>query len=466
MYNQFRSNTRIRLVLDLISLLTALVLALIINNKFDINFTKPEYSYFLVYEIVLWHFFSKSVKLYNELRTKSLFDEYYPLMKMIIYITISVIIFIFFFKQFTVNRFFVFTFTMLLFVFTSFCRVIIRSFLSFIRKRGKNIKKILIVGAGTVGQEFYKTILKRPHYGYKVIGFLDDKAKDELGNLYIGKISDLNRIIEKNTINDVIVALPNYASEKISKIIETCEYFTKRVRIIPDYFQFISDKYTLTKFDRFPIFTVRNEKINELEWRIAKRLFDTLFSLFIIVFVFSWFFPLIIILIKLDSHGKAFFTIERWGRDNKRFIIYKFRSMYTGAPTTSGGGKHIQTIKNDKRVTRIGKYLRKFNLDELPQIFNVLNGEMSLVGPRPHSTPLNIQARTEVPNYMVRHFVKPGLTGWAQINGLRGETNKKGAMQQRIKHDIWYIENWSFSLDLNIISSTILQMIKGDPNAY
>ena len=295
---------------------------------------------------------------------------------------------------------------------------------------------------------------------------MDDQQKSFLNGKYLGKLSDLDFVLDNQRVDDVIIALPNYATEKLEEVISTCEKHTTRVKIIPDYFKFTSYKYSITMFDRFPIISVRNDKINEFHCRLIKRAFDTTFSLLLFIFVFSWLWPIIAIIIKLTSPGPVFYIQERWGRNNVKIRAYKFRSMVASSCEVDKNGKFQQTKKNDPRVTGIGKILRKTNLDELPQFWNVLKGEMSVVGPRPHPTPLNIESKDKVHLYMLRHLVKPGITGWAQVNGFRGETEDIVKMQKRIDHDIWYIENWSFSLDIQIILLTVWRMFKGDPHAY
>jgi putative colanic acid biosynthesis UDP-glucose lipid carrier transferase len=186
----------------------------------------------------------------------------------------------------------------------------------------------------------------------------------------------------------------------------------------------------------------------------------------VIIFILSWLLPIIAIAIKLDSKGKVFYKPERWGRNNNRIKLYKFRSMHENCSQNDINGKHRQATKNDPRITRVGKFLRRTNLDEFPQFINVFLGNMTIVGPRPHSTSLNLESKELIDKYMMRHLVKPGISGWAQVNGLRGETKETGEMQSRINFDIWYIENWSIWLDLQIIFLTIRNMIQGDPKAF
>jgi len=325
----------------------------------------------------------------------------------------------------------------------------------------------LIVGAGEVGEKFYSSITNNSHFGYFLLGFIDDNEKLTLNGNYLGKIDALQNILCSNKVDDVIIALPNYAEHKIEEIINVCEKHTTHVKIIPDYFKFVTgSKYSISMFDNLPIISLREDRINELHWRILKRLFDILFSLLIILVLLSWLLPLIICLIKLSSKGPVFFKQERWGRGNKRFFIWKFRTMDFSSTDINEKGEYIHAIKNDPRIYLIGSILRKTNLDEIPQFWNVLKGQMSIVGPRPHPTPLNIESKDKIKQYMLRHLVKPGITGWAQIHGLRGNAKEVEIMQRRVFFDIWYIENWSFILDIQIIINTIWRTLTGDAHAY
>jgi putative colanic acid biosynthesis UDP-glucose lipid carrier transferase len=341
-----------------------------------------------------------------------------------------------------------------------------RRFFIKLRLKGRNLRSLLIIGAGKVGREFYNTIKKNPHFGFQLIGFLDDNPIPDMNGRYIGPISELEKLLNKVQVDYVIVALPNYAFAKIEEVISICSKYATYVNIIPDYSRFATSKYNVSMFGPFPIFSVRDDKINEFQWRILKRAVDFIFSSFVIIFLMSWLFPLIGLLIKISSPGPILFKQERWSRNNRRFIAYKFRSMNYNYNEIDESGKYKQTTKNDIRVTKIGKFIRKTNIDEIPQFINVFLGQMSVVGPRPHPTPLNIESNKNIDNYMVRHLVKPGITGWAQINGYRGETKDINLMKKRLEYDLWYIENWTFWLDFEIIVQTIWLIIKGDPNAY
>jgi putative colanic acid biosynthesis UDP-glucose lipid carrier transferase len=204
--------------------------------------------------------------------------------------------------------------------------------------------------------------------------------------------------------------------------------------------------------------------LDDAENRFFKRSFDIIFSLLVIILLLSWLTPLMALLIKLSSHGPVFFMQERWGLNNKKILCFKFRTMYHNGHHATEPFR--QAAKEDDRVTPLGRFLRKTSLDELPQFFNVLKGDMSVVGPRPHPIPLSMESKDVVQHYMMRHLVKPGITGWAQVNGSRGEVQSSVQMHHRVVFDLWYIENWSFWLDCQIIFQTIVNLIKGDEKAY
>lgn len=459
-----------RITVDIVILVFSFFITYLFFSSFNFLYWKSYISVdilILLLSVFFWYLISQSTGLYNETRIRKLVYEIILTVKNVIYLTLFIIILSFISNSQLITRSFVVLFTVILTVLLTIEKLLVRYFINYLRLKGRNIRNLLIVGAGPVGKKFLDLITNNPHYGYKFVGFIDDNLKADLNGEYLGTTSDLEKILSKKTIDDVIIALPNYASDKIEKVIRICENFTTRVRIIPDIFKFAPSKYYIDIFDVFPIIYIRNEKLNEFQWRVVKRFFDIIFSLGIIIFIFSWLFPIIAILIKIDSRGPVFFKQERWGRNNKKFYAIKFRSMVAESKDVDEKGNYLQATKNDPRVTRVGKFLRKTNLDELPQFFNVLLGDMSVVGPRPHPITLNEESRKTIPKYMQRTLVKPGITGWAQVNGLRGETKDNPIkMKKRVEYDLWYIENWSLWLDMQIIFMTIWQMFKGDPNAY
>jgi len=455
-----------RFFADIISIIIAYTLAIYFTQQRQHIVHNNEQLLILLILLILWFASTTYFKSYNDFRSQTFVIEGIEVIKNVTVLVINTIVILFIFKDSDLSRYFVLLFILFSLPLLLLDKLVIRKFLQFIRKRGRNIRRLLLVGAGEVGVNMYFTLKNNPQLGYRIVGFLDDGDKNFQNDEFLGPIKNLYEILERENIDDVLIALPSYAPKKIENVVRTCEAFTTSVMIIPDYFKFFGNKYNVTLFGRFPIISVREERINELHWRIIKRFIDTILTLFLFITLFWWLWPLIILVIKISSPGPAFYKQKRWGRKNKKFMMYKFRSMVITSNDLDENGKYIQAEKNDPRITKIGSFLRKTNLDELPQFWNVLKGEMSLIGPRPHPEPLNIESKDEVHLYMQRHLVKPGITGWAQVNGCRGVTKTIDVMQSRIDHDVWYIENWSVWLEVQILYLTIWHMLKGDPHAY
>jgi len=326
------------------------------------------------------------------------------------------------------------------------------------------VKDLVIVGDGPAAEEIFQYCEDQTVRGYRFCGVFSEEAIDgPLGERRLGDVEAAKAFVLQNRIDIVYCALPGTQREAITDLMEFCERNTIRFRVIPSAESFIPVVKTsdLEFHGAVPVSKIRREPLEGSRARRAKRAFDVVFSLGVILFIFTWLFPILAILVKLSSRGPVFFKQMRLGRNNKHFACWKFRSMRMNKEADSK-----QATKNDPRVTRVGKFLRKSNLDEMPQFFNVLIGHMSIVGPRPHPLRLNEQYREIIDKYMVRHFVRPGITGWAQVNGLRGETRTPELMERRVELDVWYLENWSFRLDLKIVVKTVTNMFSKDPNAY
>ncbi len=456
----------VRITADYAMLAAAFALGTAISLSYcKITFSRSGDVLFLSLAII-WFIYAGISRFYDEFRSRNFWFEIVAVGKATLAQLLGSVVVLFFLKEDEISRFFVVAYALLLFIGLTVEKFMFRQVLEYLRRRGRNLRNLVIVGAGKIGRRFYDAVQENPQFGYKLLGFVDDTKKPELNGQYLGKIEDLERLIEEKEVRDVIIALPGKATDKLEQVIRTCERYTTRVRIVPDYANLVSGKSSVSMFGRFPVISVREEKLNEIHWKALKWSFDFLFTSVLFLTFFWWLWPLIAVAIKMSSKGPVFFKQERWGRENKRFYAYKFRSMVATSIDVDENGKYQQASKDDPRITGIGKFLRKTNLDELPQFWNVLKGEMSVVGPRPHPTPLNIESRASIPGYMHRHFVKPGVTGWAQVNGYRGETRETALMKKRVEHDVWYIENWSFGLDLRIILMTIWQTVRGDPNAY
>ncbi|MBL8009160.1 MAG: undecaprenyl-phosphate glucose phosphotransferase [Flavobacteriales bacterium] len=327
-----------------------------------------------------------------------------------------------------------------------------------------SVKDLIIVGEGPAAEEIFQYCQDQTVRGYRFRGlFNDQEVRGPLGAHRLGDVEAAKAFAVQNRIDIVYCALPGTRRADITDLMEFCERNTIRFRVIPSVDSFIPVVKTtdLEFHGSVPVSKLRREPLDHRANRAWKRTFDIVFSALVILLVFSWLFPILALLVKLSSPGPVFFRQQRLGRDNKEFACWKFRSMRVNAEADTK-----QATKNDPRVTRVGAFLRKSNLDEMPQFFNVLMGQMSVVGPRPHPLRLNDQYRDIIDKYMVRHFVRPGITGWAQVNGFRGETRTPELMERRIELDVWYLENWSFWLDVRIVVKTVTNMLGKDPNAY
>jgi putative colanic acid biosynthesis UDP-glucose lipid carrier transferase len=421
---------------------------------------------FLFVANISWYVFSRATGLYDEFRSRSRVFEIQAVFKNCVVLFFVAIIFIFVFRIEPIDRFFVFSFLSISLIGLVIWKSAFTMLLHHLRRRGKNLRFILLVGFSNTSLKFMDNLIEHPFLGYRIVGLIDDvDHSTDICTSYLGTLQDLGTVLQNEHVDEVIVAFDAAEEAKITSIVEICEQFPVMVRLIPGYHNFLGSRCSVSLFRDFPVITVRRNPLDEMQWRFVKRSFDIVFSICFLVLIASWLFPLLAILIKLGSPGPVFFKQERWGKKNKRIICYKFRSMIK-EKTGEKQETFKQAVQSDPRITRIGSILRKTNMDELPQFLNVLLGEMSVVGPRPHPTPLNIQSSSEIDRYLLRHLVKPGITGWAQIHGYRGNTQDQELMQKRVHHDIWYIENWAFTLDLNIIMLTVLNMIKGEENAY
>lgn len=338
-------------------------------------------------------------------------------------------------------------------------RAIIRIFLRSMRSKGFNIKYVLIVGAGEVGENLVETIRENPYLGYHIIGFLDDKKEGSVNGVdIIGKVDELNSILDSTTIVDrVIISIAPRHYEALESLMNLCEKNGVRADIVPDYYRYLTAHPNIELLDNIPLISARYLPLDISYNSIFKRLFDILFVTITSIIIS----PLLLIVaffVKVTSKGPVIYKQERVGEDGKIFNIYKFRSMYSENEYIDD---KVWTKKDDPRITNVGKIIRKFSIDELPQFYNILKGDMSLIGPRPERPYFVNKFKETVPKYMIKHNVKPGMTGWAQINGYRGNTS----IIKRIEYDIYYVENWSVFLDLKIFVKTIPALLN-DKNAY
>ncbi len=331
------------------------------------------------------------------------------------------------------------------------------------RKFWVDYKKIVILGSSQLSLELYHYFKDNPNSGYVVQGYFAEQKEEGLPEdfHYLGAVSNSVAYASKNGISEIFSALSSNQLELVKSLMQEADHKLIRFRFVPDLSVFLDKNIMVEYYGALPIISPRKEplevKVNEL----LKQSFDYIFATGVVLFIMSWLVPIIAIAIKLDSRGPVFFRQLRSGKDNKPFFCLKFRSMRVNAEADI-----LQASKNDKRITRIGAFLRRTSLDEFPQFFNVLRGDMSIVGPRPHMLKHSEDYSQIIDDFMVRQFVNPGITGWAQVNGLRGETKETSSMMKRVKADLWYMENWSFLLDFKIVFLTVWQAIKRDEKAY
>jgi putative colanic acid biosysnthesis UDP-glucose lipid carrier transferase len=335
--------------------------------------------------------------------------------------------------------------------------------LEFLQKRTKRGKKIAILGYNSTAERLAAYFQKRKG-DYVFEGFFDDDisriALRSKSN-FIGGMQNCFDYVEQNRVEEIYSTILPNQNMQVEQLVLAAEQKCVRIKFVPDFSRQLDERFYISFVEDFPIITLRKEPLDQLNNRFKKRLFDVIFSSLVILLILSWLTPILALLIKIESKGPIFFKQKRSGRDNAPFWCLKFRSM-----CINNSNEELQAKKDDPRITKIGAFLRRTSLDELPQFFNVFAGSMTVVGPRPHMLAHTQQYSTVIDKFMVRHLLKPGITGWAQVNGYRGETETQDLMNKRVEHDLWYMENWSLMLDVKIVFLTIINMVKGEKNAY
>ena len=324
-----------------------------------------------------------------------------------------------------------------------FKRLAVRAVLSYYRRRGYNLKHVIIVGSGQLAYQYAQDIARNPQLGYSVKGYIGDVCQSALGN-HLGTYAQIEGILEKHDPDEVVIALDPQDIAFMSDIMMAADKEGVRLSLIPFFNDYIPKTPSIVSLGRTKLIDMRVTPLDDLGWAMVKRMVDILGAL-VLILLFSPVMIAVAIGVKLSSPGPILFKQERIGKNKKPFKMLKFRSMRVTGTENTGW-----STNSDPRKTRFGSFIRKFSLDELPQFFNVLKGDMSLVGPRPE-VPFHVRHfKEEVPLYLLRQQVRPGITGWAQVNGLRGDTS----IEERVKYDLWYIENWTIWLDLKILLMT------------
>ena len=360
-----------------------------------------------------------------------------------------------FFKQPLMSRLALAQYFALVFIAISVIKFL--NYIVLMKYRGRfkgNVRRVVVIGKNKKTDQLIDVFNERTEYGYQCIAQFSPKDNDF-------NVEKCFTYIEDSNIDEIYCSVSELSNEELEDFIGFADNNLRILKFLPDNKNIYSKKLKFEYYDYLPILSLRDIPLHNPVNAFLKRAFDIVFSLFVIFGLLLWIGPVLALLISLESKGPVFFIQRRTGVDNKGFLCFKFRSMAMNhnADTTQAG-------KNDMRVTKIGKFIRRTSIDELPQFYNVLFGNMSVVGPRPHMLKHTDEYASKVDKYMLRHFVKPGITGLAQVRGYRGEIEKDSDIQNRIKFDIFYVENWSFFMDLKIIVQTILNAITGDEKAY
>lgn len=341
---------------------------------------------------------------------------------------------------------------------TFLLKIIFYYSLKWYRNLGKNFRKVVVIGIDDSSKKMISLFNHNKTLGYKYLGYFTNKTKNDK----LGTIEDSFQFILDHTVDEIYCSLNELNNTTIAKIRSFSNSNNIILKLIPDSNKLYSKNQNIEFYDdTLVVLNVKKLPFEFNENYFIKRLFDICFSFLVCLLILSWLIPILWVLIKIESKGPAIFSQKREGLDGRKFICYKFRSMKINAMSD-----RVHAVENDIRVTKIGSFIRKTSIDELPQFLNVIKGDMSVVGPRPHIPSLSSEYQKDVDDYFKRHAVKPGITGLAQVSGYRGEIKKRSDIKNRVRLDIFYIENWSFLLDVKIILMTVFNVFKGEENAY
>ncbi len=353
-----------------------------------------------------------------------------------------------------------FTFYLLCLFFFPLTWIICRLLIKHLRRKGYDYVRCVIVGTNSTARTLTENMINDPGYGYRILGYFDNVCLPEFDGNYIGPIDRLEEFVKENAVDEIYFTLSGDKPEVIISVMKTADDNMAKFFYVPRISRYITGTFKLGSIGTSALLSTHPTPLSSFLNRAAKRTFDILFSIMFLAVSPVIFIP-VAIAIKLSSPGPVFFKQQRTGYHGKPFMCYKFRTMKVNDSSDS-----VQATANDPRKTRVGEFLRHTSIDELPQFLNVLRGEMSVVGPRPHMLKHTEDYSKLIDRYMVRHMVKPGITGWAQVTGFRGETKYLWQMQGRVERDMWYIEHWSFLLDLKIIVKTVTNAVRGEKNAF
>jgi putative colanic acid biosynthesis UDP-glucose lipid carrier transferase len=434
------------------------LIVIAVFNLFFFSELKLNYLYFIPYQLVVWLLIAFIIGFYEVFRFTTPVEIISKLIKQFLLFLLVTIAFFPFAKQSIFSGK-----AIAIFMTTSFLLIVLFKYLLFYYLKkyrimtGSNFRNAVIIGYSVESIRLKEVFENRNDYGYRFLGFFSDKKTNPE---IIGKIESIKEFVLDKKVDEIYCSLNEISNEQLRDLVDFADENGKAIKFIPDTKEIFSKNLKMEYYELFPVLSLQKTQLHEPIIKAIKRIFDVIFSLLVILLLLSWLIPILAILIKFESKGPVFFKQGRPGLDEEEFNCFKFRSMQLNGSTEK------EASKNDPRVTKIGKFMRKTSIDELPQFFNVLFGEMSVVGPRPHLWSQNKAYANRIKKYMVRHYVKPGITGLAQVKGFRGEIETEEDMVNRIKLDVFYIENWSMVLDVKIIAQTLINIFNGEEKAY
>lgn len=450
-----RSLLNLRRTADIVLIVISFFAAAFIAQPLKELLTNELLFLLLLLQLIIWYISSGLLNTYSDFNYRSFSSQIINLSKLISIQFIFTIFFLFFVKEDLFTRNFVGFYLIFLSVATMLKEYLIWSSQKKYRQEGKGLRNMITIGINPLSRIFQEQIENEPEIGFKFLGYIDNGESNH--PKYLGSYNEIEKIIDDKNVSDIVYCKSLDDYELFDNTVRICDKHAVKLTILPQLNKLSNSNIEIDFLGNFPVIKFRRNRLEELQWRITKRLFDISFTSLLFITVLWWVFIIIALWIKLTSKGNVFFVQKRLGRNSKVFDCYKFRTM-----------KEIDNIKEGirdetERITSIGKILRRYSLDEIPQFINVIKGDMSVVGPRPYPVTYTQQYTEMVEEIKLRHRVKPGLTGWAQIHGLRGDyldfEKNKAWLKKRIDFDNWYIENWSLKLDVQIIIETIWQVI-------
>ena len=446
---------------DLALLVCSFLLAVRLQgNKIELLFSRPIYTWFFVFGMVSWVGCVLGLRSFTIKRIKNLDRIAKDTLETLLYHVFFVSVYIVATEAYFIPRNYLVSFYSIYIIGIFAWRLGAYALLGFFRRLGFNYRNVVIIGYNPYGLSLKNYFEQNPDLGYRFKGFFDHQP-NRSGSI-VGKFQrSMEDFLKLESIDEIYVCQSYLKHRYFRHLVRYTENNFLKVKLLPDIKGLSFSDLELEFYSELPIVSFRKEPLQNEMNAALKRVFDFTFSAIVLLGICSWLFPLIALAIKLESKGPVFFVQKRSGMAGKDFLCFKFRTMVVNDEADTR-----QATKNDTRITRIGKFLRETNLDELPQFINVLLGDMSVVGPRPHMLKHTEEYSKTISNYMLRHLIKPGVTGLAQAKGYRGQTDDNFSMRNRVRVDILYIERWSFLLDMKVIALTILSMIRGEDNAY